>query len=361
MSVDNELLPLPLVVEGLDLEEQQQCLKWDRDHLGQHLTNLQQLKTKESAVSLCRRIEIWLQAQHLLVPAACILRNRVISSTSTATKIPLFLPSAVVHAGGACPPHLLELKWKLRFTKGIDALETLHKYLLSRTAIIKYKIDHTHGQYEGSRSSKALATVNAKIGAGVAKYRIHQAVVSELAGPKHLNLVETDAIFKVLRDRDVCGIEKDAMDAELEGDVSLSWIWVNDMINPNDQETISECFHIAWCKSRARAHCWQEEGLLIQEEMRHTLETFESVTRDWEHKAWRGACVQKSEGQQPMQVGYLADNEEFAQGRVAYAHKQAVIRQKIHDFCAAKWTPALEKLTSGLGAISLMEDKWIFA
>ncbi|KIK55232.1 hypothetical protein GYMLUDRAFT_248835 [Collybiopsis luxurians FD-317 M1] len=46
-SVDSEFSPLHLVMEGLELEEQQQQLKWDTDHIGQHPTSLQQSKIKE--------------------------------------------------------------------------------------------------------------------------------------------------------------------------------------------------------------------------------------------------------------------------------------------------------------------------
>ncbi|KIK55233.1 hypothetical protein GYMLUDRAFT_62671 [Collybiopsis luxurians FD-317 M1] len=258
-----------------------------------------------------------------------------------ATKIPLFLLSAVVCASGACPPHFLEIQWKLRFAKGINALEMLHKYLLSWTAIVKYKVDHTHGHYEGSCSSKVLTTVNAKIGACIAKYRIHQTVILELAGPCYLNLVRMDAVFKVLQDKDVCRINRDAMDTNLEGNVTLSWIWVNEGIDPNDQETINEFSH---------SQAYELLGANLKPEPiagKRRVSVF--MAQDWECKSQAGALVHSNEACEQNQARYLLDNEEFAQGWVAYAHKQPTIQRKMHDFCAGRWAPALEKLTTGVG------------
>ncbi|KIK62856.1 hypothetical protein GYMLUDRAFT_260075 [Collybiopsis luxurians FD-317 M1] len=91
------------------------------------------------------------------------------------------------------------------------------------------------------------------------------------------------------------------------------------------------------------------------------LEMLEYVTGDWERKVHDGACVWKNEGHQLMQVGYLLDNEEFVQGRAAYALNQSMIWGKMRALLVAKWSPALEKLTvAGMGGISLADEEWTF-
>lgn len=155
--------------------------------------------------------------------------------------IPLFLPSAVMLGHGPCAHDLLEIEWKLRASQGLDTLENLRKYLLSRTAISKYKQRYTHGQYDMLRSSRAIETVNAKIGACAARYRLHRTVLLQTS--PLLNLVGSELLFKELQEQDIRGIERDAMDAELERTTSLSWIWMGAGIDLNNQDTINEC---AW-------------------------------------------------------------------------------------------------------------------
>ncbi|KAF9064828.1 hypothetical protein BDP27DRAFT_1425414 [Rhodocollybia butyracea] len=211
--VDIAISPLQLIVQGLELGEQQRCYKWDSTHLESHATPLQQTKIREWSATLRRRIDAWFQAQHFHMPAARILRNHIVSSTAgSVSDIPLLLPSAVMRGGGPCSVELLEIEWKLRASQGLDELENLRKYLLSRTAIIKHKLNYGHGQYDGLRSAKAIETVNAKINACAARYRLHRMVLIQAA--PLLRLSGTEMVFKELEDKDIRGIDRDAMDAE---------------------------------------------------------------------------------------------------------------------------------------------------
>lgn len=316
-------------------------LKWDTEHLGQHATLLQQAKIKEQAAVLRRRINTWAQTQHLHLPVAAVLRDRQVSTNVMAYDVPIYLPSAVYLEGAECPWHLLEIEWELRQGQALDALELLQKFLLSHTAILQYKRDHTHGQYQGSRSSKAIESVGEKIGACAACYQIHQAVlVKTLTG---LNLTGVDQVFKPLQDQDICGINREAMDIDTKGNASWSWIWMNVELKPDDKKSVAECkfsclsaYHIlcliictdlriSWVKSCAKTHCWQEEGLLIQEEMRRTIAFLEFEAQEWECMGVLASEVQSPNGIAPGVPGYLEDSPAIAQDNVAYAARQAVI------------------------------------
>ncbi|KAF9060340.1 hypothetical protein BDP27DRAFT_1452773 [Rhodocollybia butyracea] len=260
--------------------------------------------------------------------------------------ISLFLPSAVMLGGGLCSAELLEIEWKLRASQGLDELENLRKYLLSRTAIFKYKLRYGHGQYDGLRSAKAIETISAKIEACAARYRLHHVVLIQ-ATPL-LRLGGTETVFKEFRVKDTRGIDCDAMDAEHEAETDLLWIWLGEGIDPSDQETINESLRIAWCKSRALAHRWQEEGLLVQEEMRRTIETFEYKAREWEQ---RGTLAKEIRSHSIGGQVLLEDDSGFVQGRAAYTARQAAIRWKLRDYCNSTWSQMLSLLRSGVGDI----------
>ncbi|KAF9020992.1 hypothetical protein BDP27DRAFT_1201013, partial [Rhodocollybia butyracea] len=60
----------------------------------------------------------------------------------------------------------------------------------------------------------------------------------------------------------------------------------------------------SWVKSRAKAHCWQEEGLLIQEEMRRTIAFLEFEAQEWERMGVLASEVQSPSGIAPGVPGY---------------------------------------------------------
>lgn len=158
------------------------------------------------------------------IPATRILRSRHKSSMqSTAAEIPLFLPSQMYEAGVMCPTYLLKIKWHLRFTQACDCLELLQKLLLSCTAIITYKKQHTHGQREGLKSSESLACASEKIGACAARYCLHCKTAVEFAS--QMGFVAVNDMLKPLLEVDIRGINANAMDSEPEAEISLSWIW----------------------------------------------------------------------------------------------------------------------------------------
>ena len=94
---------------------------------------------------------------------------------------------------------------------------------------------------------------------------------------------------------------------------------------------LSPVLRIEWCKARARAHRWQEECLLLHEEMRRMLQFFDSEVMHWKKLA---TVITDS-------TNYtMADKRE---GLNAYAHRQANIRDAMRNLCAQKWHDILDK------------------
>ncbi|KAF8065986.1 hypothetical protein FPV67DRAFT_1692449 [Lyophyllum atratum] len=80
---------------------------------------------------------------------------------------------------------------------------------------------------------------------------------------------------------------------------------------------------IEWCRARARAHCWQEECLLLEEEMRRVVAFFEYEERRWHDRS---------------EVSYPDGMEDqTVMGMRAYCHHQAAVRRSLIDTCHESW------------------------
>jgi hypothetical protein len=82
---------------------------------------------------------------------------------------------------------------------------------------------------------------------------------------------------------------------------------------------------VEWAKTHARANRWQEEVLLVTEEMRRVV-----AFLDWKASWWRA--------QGPRHDDVRAD---IRDGLIAYAHRQADLMQKLAESFAALWYPSL--------------------
>ncbi|PBK88769.1 hypothetical protein ARMGADRAFT_1033757 [Armillaria gallica] len=63
-----------------------------------------------------------------------------------------------------------------------------------------------------------------------------------------------------------------------EGHKEVSWIWMQEgALGDGEDEALNQVVKLEWLKSRACSMWWQEEGILVEEEMRHTL-----LSLEWE-------------------------------------------------------------------------------
>jgi len=85
---------------------------------------------------------------------------------------------------------------------------------------------------------------------------------------------------------------------------------------------------VEWCKARARAHRWQEECLLLAEEMRRVSAFF-----SWQCNWWKSLVASITEQPEVLQ-----------EGKIAYACRQADIRDAMKLHCEAKWEGLGDKL-----------------
>ncbi|KAE9393946.1 hypothetical protein BT96DRAFT_943519 [Gymnopus androsaceus JB14] len=299
-----------LIAEGLDLKEVIQHFKWDSKHQSLHLTDLQKAQLLDRGFSILSRMDAFFKAQQLHIPHAVVLHDQLNSQpgNSALWNIPLLLPSEIVDLGGACSKALLDIKWRLQYAYCHDSLEQMQKHLLVHTGLIAYKLKYLHGQYNGTKSNQTVNVISTKIDACAAKYRMLFAMVDKHAKAYAMG------------------------------------------VNCKDNKAIHDSLRISWCKASARAHQWQEECLLIQEEMQWSLLTFEKQALQWEK------CAADS-----LNAQFHDMVPEVIEGCSAYAAHQIAMRRNLAVFCQSKWVKVLQELAAGSRGIAMGELEYILA
>ncbi|KAJ3899244.1 hypothetical protein F5879DRAFT_811244, partial [Lentinula edodes] len=343
-----QMTPTALVIQGLELEEQQRRLIFDHMALGNHPTSLQLAKIVERSTNLRSRIHAWIGVQALYMPRTTLLRAEYVnqSKNSAAGDIPLFLPGAVFDAGETCDVRLIDIEWRLRFAAAHDEVEKIRKSLLSRTSVINYKRDYGHGQRQGTRSAAVMDTLDNNINACAARYRIHHDMLSKYGATLGKNSSWMDSLRPLKQEdlRQPDGRLEDKIDGRAAGYVS--WIWLATPSDVMSDQNVADCLRITFCKARSKALEWQEECLLIQEEMRRILQMLEAEAVEWDLRR------ESNVDYDPLNVGF--------EGRVAYACRQASIRRKLATVCKRKWEGMSSLLASGRGGIALTDSSFAF-
>ncbi|KAH9477994.1 hypothetical protein JR316_0010227 [Psilocybe cubensis] len=335
IQVHDDISPSLLIYQGLQFEELQHRITHDSSKLGLHATSLQQSRILERSNSLRRRIDAWISIQHLYMPVVASIRSRDDAGATepvAVQDIKLFLPSFNT-VTLQCSHLLLKCEWEYRNAQAEETLTSLRALLLLRSHMYKSKHQHSRGQRMQTRSQKLLSDVQDKINYLVKTYRrIHTAL--ENLSP---SLIETSwrTVYRPLLDEDVAGLTS-LDDSGSEGRKQLSWIW---KVQGTGADA-DACTQAEWCKSRARAHRWQEECILLAEEMRRVIGYFE-----WKKNQWKN-CVAA------VQAQYSADSEsvipmqqELCNGKVAYAHRQQAICGDIMLRCQNEWQGLSHLLT----------------
>jgi hypothetical protein len=91
------------------------------------------------------------------------------------------------------------------------------------------------------------------------------------------------------------------------------------------EQVLNNSLQVEWAKVLARKQRWEEEVLLIQEEMRRVVKFHK-----WKAEWWRG------------QAGHHSDTSaSVIHGVTAYAEKQAYLCECLAQSCVAIWLPML--------------------
>ncbi|KJA17059.1 hypothetical protein HYPSUDRAFT_70954 [Hypholoma sublateritium FD-334 SS-4] len=358
--IHNEMSPSVLIYQGLEIEDLQRKLALDSAALGSHSTDLQRAKIIERSNYLRRKIEAWIAVEHMYVPALAIVRSRANvegGGSLAAQDIKLYLPSELNASTPAqwrghpssvrlpltisCDMDLVEAEWELRYAMADVTLNALRSHLIIRSRLYKSKDLHSRGQYQNTRSNDLIHTVEARIKASMLKYRYIREAMLFLSKRRSGNS-DWESIYKALHDDDVRGLTS-IDDEGAEGHKRLSWIWkVYGTGETGLDGGTQDALRIEWCRARARAHRWQEECLLLNEEMRRVLQYFTTCKEWWTKLAENPPMIRE---QTPRSVPPIP-NVKILDGKRAYALRQASIQERIVDNCKYQWRGLSEQLLS---------------
>ncbi|KAG6887118.1 hypothetical protein C0992_000615, partial [Termitomyces sp. T32_za158] len=304
----DDVPPGHLIAQGLELEDLQRLLRNEIKALKSHSTSLQRSKVIERSNRLFRKIEAWIGIQILYMPMTATLRLRddqLGDSEHVATAdVKLYLLSMML-GKAYCDLKFVDIEWRLRFAQAHETLYEIRSAILLRSQMYKSKDILVRGQRMHTRSLALLQTVSDRIMHGMVKYNeIHAALVA-LGNALHKTGWEN--VLKVLTVQDLGGITA-FEDSRSERSRSMSWIWKLSDADAMEGESKQEALRIEWCKARARAHRWQEECVLLNEEMRRVLAFF--VHQD---QVWNARSI----------VSYSHVDPVTAAGMRAYAQRQA--------------------------------------
>ena len=326
--------------------------------LGCHATSLQQAKILERSNALRRRIDAWIEIQHLYIPQLASVRAAADQEGGgkppAVHDIELYLPSRI-HAFVHCDIILLQYEWELRYAQAHGSLNDLRGLLLMESMMFKSKERHSRGQHQQTRSVKLLKRVRSRIDAAAAKYRLIRSSLQSLARPLHQ--FKWSDILRVLEDDDMSTLTSLDNDTS-EGRKKLKWIWTVQGTGANADESTQSgalfqylsvtqdnidnfplALRVEWCKARARAHRWQEECLLLHEEMRRVLATFAWQSENWTTIARRLEATELTSSQSfPALVqADIMTQAVVQEGKIAYAYRQAAIRYDMLKECKLRW------------------------
>ena len=284
MRVDSHKNVFSLLIEVF-----RRRLALDAAELGPHATSLQQAKILERSNALRRRIDAWIEIQHLYMPQLASIRAAADQEgggkPSAVHDIELYLPSRI-HSVVHCDILFLQYEWELRYAQAHSTLNDLRSLLLMESMMSKSKKRHSRGQRQQTRSINLLKRVRTRVEAAAAKYRQIRISLQALAGPLHH--FKWSDVLRVLEDDDMATLTSLDNDTS-EGRKKLRWIWTiegtgadadkstqSGLLFPKPSANISMnieiisllALRVEWCKACARAHRWQEECLLLHEEMR---------------------------------------------------------------------------------------------
>ncbi|KAG1847185.1 hypothetical protein DFJ58DRAFT_717237 [Suillus subalutaceus] len=284
MSLDDNVSPLVLISSGIELED------------------TQKVKILQHVNTLCRRIDTWSRIQLLYMPCDKV------------HKINLFLPSSLP-SSFPCDVHLLRYEWDLHEAQANDALSDLRTVINMTYHLYKYKDAFVQGQCANTRAQGIIHSAESRIDAILVKYTAARDVLVMLAS-------------KLDRTKDAVPLKHD--EGKTVGQQNISWIWKTAGVSNNQEEGLQDSLHVEWCKARARAHRWEEEVLLLREEMRRVLAFFEWQAGWWDKQGTRHQFV----------------SHEFTEGALTYAHRQATLHHRMSTHfrllweAVPSWTPA---------------------
>ena len=193
----------------------------------------------------------------------------------------LWLPSqleSVVERAALCVPGVIHSEKELRFGQIHDFLDDLRRARrIRRGLFIFHKVQLAgEGQKTQTKSRTAMQSVQDRINKSARRYRVARDALFRLDPGG-----DWESVYLPLTQADNRGPGKEPEEVGAsDGQYTPSWIWgsITTAVSPDE---VNEDMRVEWAQCMARADRWEEEVILLQEEMRRTVHFLEWKSRDW--------------------------------------------------------------------------------
>lgn len=244
--------------------------------------------------------------------------------------VPLHLPSSL-------PQHLrtlpelataLEKERRLRVAQADDALAEIRRQRRIISGLWQFKRLNVDGT--GNKTSTRMRALYNRF-----TLRTQRRAACYRAARSALLVLDPDGSWQSrlrdLKDSDIRGPGKDDTGSG-NSRFEPSWIWLVPRLPStpemgDSEEVLNNSLQVEWAKVRARKQRWEEEVLLLQEEMRRVV-----MFHEWKSQWWRNQAGRRQTG---------ADSG-VIHGVTAYAEKQAHLCELLAQSCVTSWLPVLK-------------------
>ncbi|KAJ7023232.1 hypothetical protein C8F04DRAFT_1193688 [Mycena alexandri] len=275
--------------------------------------------------ALLVKIDKFRELQRVYMPgaAAVIAASEARCDSDTpapkAEKIKLFMPSEMPsHAADplrGCMKGLLDMESKLRVAQCGNALVKLRARLHAKRHFIMFRNEHVTGQIQATKARTLIGQIGERVDACAAKYRHARAALIKLSGV-------APAQFLELRPQDI-QLDSDAGESDAAARKKLAMI----SFEAHNVLDMDCAVRVEWARARARKTRWEEEVMLLREEMQRVLRYL-----GWQATWWREHVSARTDNLSP----------DIAAGIHAYALQQGDLHERLAAFFKAKWNmPAL--------------------
>ena len=281
---------------------------------------------------LLRRIKKWRRLQAVYMPGALDIDPSdpgSLPSRAKAESVKLWLPSQLdpEDRNSICSEGVVKSEKELRFGQLEDSLNDLRRVRRIRHGMATFHKVQLAGEgvKTQTRSRAVVQTIQDRIAKCARRYRVARGALLHL-DPQG----SWKSLYLPLAEGDNRGPGKEP-DEKLSSDgrYAPSWIWYSSTTTISPDE-VNEDMRMEWAQCVARADRWEEEMILLQEEMRRVVEFLEWRSRDWFTKV-------------DSRIG--TTTPAVRAGLSAYANKQGSIFHHLAIRFSQRWRSALLSLS----------------
>ncbi|KAJ7079314.1 hypothetical protein C8R43DRAFT_1143270 [Mycena crocata] len=352
------------LVAGIQLEDAQRRIL--SDLAGGALVSADRAsKIQDRRVAFFKKLSKFRQLQQIFTPGAARavaeeeLERNEDSAPVKAELVRLYMPSELSdwEQQNGCQRGLVKMEVALREAQCRNALAAVRKQLHGKRHLIGFRNSYIAGQGKATKARTVIDQVGERVEASAAKYRQGRVALENLVDedgvayltqmphfkdlkPSHLTLdnevVESDTAARKKLSLIAAG-KGSRNPRHIQGSSKrvMAWIWTAQGALGKEEEELHKSMRVEWCRAKARKVRWEEEVLLLREEMRRVLRYLE-----WQAEWW----VARRDVRQDA-------TPELRHGLAAYALRHANIFGRLGGFFQNEWS-----LSVGAIARSVVEE-----